>query len=53
MTEQEIREKVALELEAEAVEYEKQYGTRGEGGRSAAILIEAARLVREGPQTDT
>ena len=48
MTEQEIREKVARELEAEADEFEKQYGKEGRGGMAAGVLMEAARLVRDG-----
>jgi len=48
MTEQEIREKIARELESEADEYEKQFGKKGRGGHTAAVLVLAAQLVRKG-----
>lgn len=46
--EREIRERVAKELEGEADEYESQFGKHGPGAAAAGVLIEAARIAREG-----
>jgi hypothetical protein len=45
---QQGREQAAVDIEKEAAEYEKQYGTTGRGGYAPGLLLEAASIARTG-----